>query len=137
MKVQLENTNEKAKILVKCNYGKKKIAKMKNWIDNHQNKFNEYLLGPSKKIIVPLFIENLSKNIKFVKESSQKDSLLTLVKNYANDVKDLEELSDDSIKDFIQKIQSISVDSVITNEELDNIKKFIKIRSSDERSTEN
>ncbi|HKI78684.1 MAG TPA: hypothetical protein VKA26_09105 [Ignavibacteriaceae bacterium] len=102
-----------------------------------QNKFNEYLLGPSKKIIVPLFIENLSKNIKFVKESSQKDSLLTLVKNYANDVKDLEELSDDSIKDFIQKIQSISVDSVITNEELDNIKKFIKIRSSDERSTEN
>lgn len=102
-----------------------------------QNKFNEYLLGPSKKIIVPLFIENLSKNIKFVKESSQKDSLLTLVKNYANDVKDLEELSDDSIKDFIQKIQSISVDSVITNEELENIKKFIKIRSSDERSTEN
>ena len=102
-----------------------------------QNKFNEYLLGPSKKVIVPLFIENLNENIHYVKDSTEKDSLVNMVKNYINNAKDIKSFSDDYIKEFMKKIQSVSIDSVISKEDLKEISNFIKARKLDERSTEN
>ena len=90
-----------------------------------QNKFDDFIFEPGKKIITPLFLKSLNDDLKYVKTSLQKDSLKVLVKNYIENAKNLKDLSEDSLKVFFRTIDYSIIDSVITNAELNNIRKLI------------
>jgi len=90
-----------------------------------QNKFDDFIFEPGKKIIAPLFLKTFNDDLKYVKKSPQKDSLKVLVKDYIENAKNLKDLSEDSLKVFFRSIDYSIIDSVITNAELNNIRKLI------------
>ena len=90
-----------------------------------QNKFDDYIFNPGKKIIAPMFLKSFNDEIKDVRESAQKDSLKMLIEDYIENAKNLKDLSEDSLKVLFKSINYSIVDSVITNAELDNIRKLI------------
>ena len=93
-----------------------------------QNKFNDFIFNPGKKIILPLFVNDFKKNLKYVKGSPQKDSLSLMIKNYLDGAKNIKELSDSSLKPLVREIYNVTADSVISSSELKNIKDFIRLR---------
>jgi hypothetical protein len=102
-----------------------------------QNKFNDFIFTPGKKLILPIFVNDFKKNLKYVKDSPQKDSLNLFIKNYLEDSKNIKELSDSSLKPLVREIYNITSDSVISPAELKNIKDFIRFRRQNERSEKN
>lgn len=90
-----------------------------------QNRFDDFIFNPGKKIIAPIFLKNFDEQLKDVKNSPQKDSLKALVADYIEGARNLKELSEDSLKVFFKSIDYTIVDSVITNAELDKIKKLL------------
>ena len=99
-----------------------------------QNKFNDFIFNPGKKIILPIFVNDFKKNLYYVKDSPQKDSLDLLLKNYLEKAKNIKELSDSSLKPLVREIYNVTADSVISSSELKNIKDFIRLRQQNERS---
>ena len=99
-----------------------------------QNKFNDFIFKPGKKIILPIFVNDFKKNLNYVKDTPQKDSLNLLLKNYLKEAKNIKELSDSSLKPLVREIYSITSDSIISSAELKNIRDFIKTRKQNERS---
>ena len=102
-----------------------------------QNKFNDFIFTPGKKIILPIFVNDFKKNLNYVKDSPQKDSLNLLIKNYLEGAKNIKDLSDSSLKPLVREIYNITSDSVISSSELKNIKDFIRLRQQNERSKKN
>ena len=102
-----------------------------------QNKFNDFIFTPGKKVILPIFINDFNKNLAYVKDGPKKDSLNLLIKNYLESSKNINELSDDSLKPFVREIYSIIADSIITSSELKNFNDFIRQRRKNERSEKN
>ena len=102
-----------------------------------QNKFNDFIFTPGKKIILPIFVNDFKKNLNYVKDSPQKDSLNLLIKNYLEGAKNIKDLSDSSLKPLVREIYNITSDSVISSSELKNIKDFIRLREQNERSKKN
>lgn len=102
-----------------------------------QNKFNDFIFTPGKKVILPIFINDFKKNLTYVKDGPRKDSLNLLIKNYLESSKNINELSDDSLKPFVREIYSIIADSIITSSELKNFNDFIRQRRKNERSEKN
>ena len=47
-----------------------------------QNKFNDYIFTPGKKIILPLFVKEFKSKLTYVKDSPQKDSLYVMLKTF-------------------------------------------------------
>jgi hypothetical protein len=90
-----------------------------------QNKFDDFIFQPGKKIIAPLFLKSFTSELKYVRDSPQKDSLKALVKSYIENAQNVKDLSEDSLKVFFRSIDYSIIDSVITNAELDNIRKLI------------
>ncbi len=102
-----------------------------------QNKFNDLVFKPGRKIIAPIFLSNLDKDLRYLKESPRKDSLKLLVKNYIEGANDIKEISGDSLKTFFDLINYVIADSQVTSAELKNIKNFIDQRRKNERSKKN
>lgn len=102
-----------------------------------QNKFNDFIFTPGKKIILPIFVNDFKKNLNYVKDSPQKDSLNLLIKNYLEGAKNIKDLSDSSLKPLVREIYNITSDSVISSSELKNINDFIRLREQNERSKKN
>jgi len=102
-----------------------------------QNKFNDFIFKPGKKIILPIFVNDFKKNLNYVKDSPQKDSLDLMIEDYLDDAKNIKDLSDSSLKPLVREIYNITSDSVISSSELKNIKDFIKTRRQNERSEKN
>ena len=90
-----------------------------------QNKFNDFIFIPGKKVILPIFINDFNKNLAYVKDGPKKDSLNLLIKNYLENSRNINELSEDSLKPFVREIYSIIADSTITSSELRNFNDFI------------
>lgn len=90
-----------------------------------QNRFEDFIFKPGKKLIAPMFLKNFDEQLKDVKNSPQKDSLKALVADYIEGAQNLKELSEDSLRVFFKSIDYTIVDSVITNAELDKIKKLL------------
>ena len=102
-----------------------------------QNKFNDFIFKPGKKIILPIFVNDFKKNLNYVTDSPQKDSLGLMIKDYLDDAKNIKALSDSSLKPLVREIYNITSDSVISTSELKNFKDFIKTRRQNERSEKN
>jgi hypothetical protein len=102
-----------------------------------ENKFNDFIFKPGKKIILPLFVNEFKDKLAYVAKSPQKDSLYVMIKNYIEDTKNIHDLSDENIKPLVQKINNIISDSVVTSEELNSIRDYLKRRKTNEGSKEN
>ena len=102
-----------------------------------QNKFNDFIFKPGRKIIAPIVLNEFDKELKYLKESPRKDSLKLLVKNYIEEANDIKEISGDSLKTFFSLIDYVVADSQITHAELKNIKDFVEQRRKNERSKKN
>ena len=77
------------------------------------NKFNEVILNPSKRLI----ISQINRDLNYVKDSPEKDSLQYLIKDYITGIKRVNNLHDKSLKEFIDSLQEALRDSVIDNRE--------------------
>ncbi len=86
-------------------------------------KFNEIILIPGRYLITKSLDENLGR----IKESPEKDSLRILIKNYVSGIKKVDNDSGKSIGEFADSIKvMLTKDSVITKDELNNIKELLK-----------
>lgn len=81
------------------------------YIVNH--KFNEVIFNPSKRLI----INQVNRDLNYVKDSPEKDSLQILIKNYITGVKKIDNLSDSSLGEFIASLKSALKDSTIDSHE--------------------
>ena len=83
---------------------------------------------PGKKMLASWFADDFKKNIDFVIQSPQKDSLNLLIKSFIESAEDFKDLSEDPLQDFLRTVDGIISDSVITSNELDNLRNKIHKR---------
>jgi hypothetical protein len=102
-----------------------------------QNKFNDFIFKPGKKIILPLFVNEFKSKLNSVKESPQKDSLYVLIKNYIEDAKNIHDLSDENLKPLVVRFGNIIADSVVTTSELNSIRDYLNSKKRNEGSKKN
>ena len=102
-----------------------------------QNKFNDFIFKPGKKIILPLFVNEFKSKLNSVKESPQKDSLYVLIKNYIEDAKNMHDLSDENLKPLVVRFGNIIADSVVTTSELNSIRDYLNSKKRNEGSKKN
>jgi tRNA C32,U32 (ribose-2'-O)-methylase TrmJ len=76
-------------------------------------KFNEVILNPGKSLI----INQINRDLEYVKDSPEKDSLKQLIKDYIHSIKKVDKLSDKSIGEFIDTLRVALSDSVIDDRE--------------------
>ncbi len=88
-----------------------------------RNRFNDFILVPGRYFINRSLDENFNK----FKDSPEKDSLKILIRSYVNGIKKDDITSGKSIGEFADSIKTIlGNDSVITRENLKNIKELLK-----------
>lgn len=91
-----------------------------------RNRFNDLILIPERYIVN----KGLNDRIKDFKESSEKDSLKVLISQYAHKVKRFDPDSRKSLELFSDSLKGILNDSIITQEEINQIKKLIEQQSN-------
>ena len=97
------------------------------YIVNH--KFNEIIFNPSKRLIV----NQITKDLNYVKDSPEKDSLRVLITEYISNLKSVKNLSDEPIGKFVDSLKLALKDSVIDNREYKNLSKILKSKIYHER----
>lgn len=85
-------------------------------------KFNEVILNPSKSLI----INQINRDLNYVKDSPQKDSLQILIKDYITGIKKIDNVSDKSISEFIDTLKEALQDSTIDSTEYKKLYKILK-----------
>jgi hypothetical protein len=93
-----------------------------------ENKFDEFFLEPGKKYLADLIEIGINEDLNKIAESSEKDSLNSLIKGYLSDFKNSKSASFSS-KDgegFVNKIKNAAEDSILTAEELNVISKILE-----------
>ncbi len=99
-----------------------------------QNKMDDFVLNPGKNIVHSFLQKKVDKELVFVKDSPQKDSLKIMIDSYLKNLKKLSEFSDDSIKSIIDSVKISIVDSTITENELKKLSKYLLKKSENERT---
>ena len=77
------------------------------------HKFNEVIFNPSKRLL----IDQVNRDLNYVKDTPEKDSLQFLIKDYITGLKHINNLSDNSIKTFLDSLQDALKDSTIDTRE--------------------
>jgi len=91
-----------------------------------ENKLNEFILKPGKKLITWVMEDNWKENFGYIKDTPEKDSLKSLLFSYF-DGKNLDEiLSDEKSEDILKLLEEASSDSLIEQSELIEIEELIK-----------
>ncbi len=93
------------------------------------NKFNEVIFNPSKSLI----INQINKDLNYIKESPEKDSLKVLISNYIKNLKSFKNISDQPIGRFVDSLKVALSDSVIDKREYKNLSKILKSKYHHER----
>jgi len=101
-----------------------------------QNKFDEIFIGSGKKFILSVFEDKWAKELNYVQDNPEKDSLRSLIKFYIADIKSADEFSDEETENFFQILKNSFKDSLIDKSELSELTNLIK-RLNHERSKKN
>lgn len=102
-----------------------------------QHHFDDWVVDPAKKFFSELFVSGLDEELKFVVETPEKDSLRAILKGYLQDkFSETKELSNKDLDWLADSIKSITIDSIISKDDLDKINKLIQSKGY-ERSAEN
>jgi hypothetical protein len=97
-----------------------------------QNHFSELFFEEGKKIVVSQIEKNWDRDLNYVKNSIEKDSLRTLVKEFIMKFKDADELilTSSNAEDFVETVSSSFDDSLITPNELKMLSDlFLKVKN--------
>jgi hypothetical protein len=84
-------------------------------------KFNEVVLNPGKSLI----ISQINRDLDYVKDSPQKDSLKLLIKGYILGIKKVNNISNESVGRFIDTLKTALKDSVIDEREYKTLYKIL------------
>ncbi len=91
-----------------------------------QYKSEEWIVQPGKKMLMPLIEKEFIKNLMYVQESPERDSLFQIISIKLKEIDILKEK--DSLKNnFFNKINMIVADSIVTTSELDEFQKFLEL----------
>lgn len=77
------------------------------------NKFDNIVFNPGKKIL----INQINRDLEFVKDSPQKDSLKLLINNYIMEIKNINSVSGKQINLFADSLKVALKDSIIDERE--------------------
>lgn len=90
-----------------------------------ENKFDDFVIKPGKKILTPLIEKELNKKTNELKYSPEKDSTIALIQDYFNNVKIKDITSGDKIDSIKDSIKKYFKDSLISKDEFKNLKKLL------------
>jgi hypothetical protein len=88
------------------------------------HKFNEVIINPSKNLI----INQINRNLDYVKDSPEKDSLQGIIKEYILGIKKVDNLSEKSIGEFIDTLNAALSDSIIYKREYKSLYNILKTK---------
>ena len=91
-----------------------------------QNHLDDVVINPAKKVISDFMISGAGNQLKFLKETPEKDSLKSLLKYYISNSRSTEQLTNKQAEDIINYVKLTFKDSTITKEELNYLNKLIK-----------
>jgi len=90
-----------------------------------QNKFDEFLVKPGKKVLLQILNDKWDEELSYVKESDEKESLKKLINEYLTKVKSKEDLANDKTGLIIEQLGTTVQDSVVDAGELEKMRKLI------------
>lgn len=99
-------------------------------------KFDDFILKPGKELLSGVIIDEWSREIDFVADSPQKDSLKNIVSDLMASIEKNELNFDDRFKSIFSVISSAVKDSIVESSELKFISEKIKTELYNERSTQ-
>jgi hypothetical protein len=88
------------------------------------HRFNEVVMNPGKSLI----ISQINRDLEYVKDSPGKDSLKLLIKDYILGIKKVDNISDESIGEFIDTLKIALRDSIIDEREYKSLYKILKTK---------
>jgi hypothetical protein len=89
-------------------------------------KLEDWLVEPGKKIIIGEVSKNWDKEIAYVKESPEKDSLKSLMKYYLENIKTKEDVVNLDQDIFLSEFKLAIEDSLISDNEISNLTLLMK-----------
>ncbi len=94
-----------------------------------QNHLDDVVINPAKKVISDFMVSGAGNQLKFIKETPEKDSLRILLKNYVKDkISKTKSLDTDDLDWLIDSIKVVVTDSLITKEDLNKIQEIIHLK---------
>lgn len=91
-----------------------------------QKKFNDIVYKPGLKVLNKHIIEEINNHFYYVKESPEKDSVESMMKNYISRVGYSKGIKKTNLKQFMNLLSEIVKDSVISKNDLNNFIRFIQ-----------
>ncbi len=92
-----------------------------------ENHFDDFILKPGENIIKDLVFNDINKKMEFVRNTPEKDSLKVLINRFVyNKLHKEHKLNNEEFEDLIDSVSSALNDSVISINELDNLKSLFK-----------
>lgn len=94
-----------------------------------QNHLDDVVINPAKKVISTFITNGVFKQLTYIKNTPEKDSLKILLNNYLKDkITKAKSLNTSDLDWLIDSIKVAVTDSLITKEDLNKIKELINIK---------
>ena len=101
-----------------------------------QNNFEDWIIGPGKKLVLNEIAKNWDTETAYIKESSEKDSLKSLLNYYLKNIKTAKEVVNLEKDKFFIEFSDAVEDSLITEKEISILSQLLK-KEEDEKSKSN
>lgn len=99
-------------------------------------KIDEWVIEPGKKLILSKIVENWESETAYIKESVEKDSLKSLIKNYQEYIKSNKEVVNLDTDILLNQLENIIKDSIVTDIEISQLTTVLN-KAKNEKSTIN
>jgi len=107
------------------------IAAVLYVVENH---FDDFIRNPGEKIIKDLVFKDVNREMEYVKNSPEKDSLKVMINSFIyNKIHKEHKLNTGEIENIVDSVQEVLKDSTISAAELENLKSIFK-KELNERS---
>jgi len=101
------------------------------------NKMDDYFVNPIKNLSVNYMTKSLKDDWQYVKSTPEKDSLMSEINYFTKNLTKLKTVHLDAVHDVLDSIKIYLDDSLVTHQDLENIKVIIEAKLKDERSKKN
>jgi uncharacterized protein (DUF2267 family) len=100
------------------------IAAVLYVVENH---FDDFIRKPGEKIIKDLVFKDVNREMEYVKNSPEKDSLKVMINSFIyNKIHKEHKLNTGEIENIVDSVQEVLKDSIISAAELENLKSIFK-----------
>lgn len=83
-----------------------------------QYKLDDWFIKPTKKILLSEAVQDWDKEVKYIHQSAQKDSLKALLIYYIDNIKSMEDVVNLEEENYLKEFNLVIEDSLITSEEI-------------------